>query len=155
MTNIILYLKNFITFWRHFIVGDDLQIAIIAFWSVFFVGSLASNYYNPWILLPIAMFLLMGWMVYKETTTRTKVLYSRKFIYSIQVVVPAIIVSSFSAIIFRYSSGDLAEHINSVFVRILIFMLLGIVLYRTWLKYPVFVTGIFMALAYMWIRYWY
>lgn len=139
------YLMAFLNFWRKFVVGDDKYIAISVMWIILLNLSLSSNYFNVWaatpLLVGVVMFVIVNYYT-KSITLNIK----RDIQYGLQTYIPALVVYLLPLLYFQLfisSASDIKYLLLDKIIYTLVVILLAILLYKPFSRYPVGVVAIF------------
>lgn len=145
------YVLGFLRFWRHFIVGDDGLIAVAVMWALLFTWTLAKNYSNIWIIVPLCVILLMITVLYRRVANGavSDVVPTRKSLLQLAVI-PFTIVLIVPFVAFRIATGR--ADLESILLPSALFCLTALALWllaiRTFNRFPVMTIFFFGGIAY-------
>lgn len=152
------YIKEFLRFWRKFIVGDDSRIAVVVMWALIFAKSLTSNFIgtvNGWMVIPAIVVILLLVVVLSAVTERTRTL-QKGVILVLAAVLPMIIVTSLPLLLFRYMNGtvDLRYTWLPVAFYIVVASILLVGSYKIFQRFPLFTIFVYGLLSILMVTVW-
>lgn len=108
------YLRNFLAFWKNFILGDDKRIAIAIMWICLITYAWTHELFNIWYFSPLAVLALVTTLLYVDTNPRATLATAlrNRMTSPYILVAPMLLCIVVPQVLFRFMNGDLtSQHV--------------------------------------------
>lgn len=151
------YAKNFVLFWRDFILGDDKRIAISIMWFCLVAYAWTHEFYNIWFMLPVAVLILLTIVIIVDTGRDTMLAaYLDRHTSAVTVLFwPMFLCAVAPLVVFRMTNGDTtSQHflVPAAITTVIIALTVGVTSHFL-ARYPSLVSFVCAVVTYLLITY--